>query len=177
MKIKDIENQLAEATPEFYDILLNEVLSNLSLFDEFMKLVYKDKNPISMRAAWLIYLVAEKHPELVHPHIQRLLETIPVAKVDGVRRIGLKLLMLCYGDLHEEQLGILIETCFNFLGNPKEAIAIRAFSLDIILKTTEKYPELIPEFTSVIETIMPEASVGLKQRCKKALEKLRNQKA
>lgn len=173
MKLKDIENQLAEASTEFYEILLKEVLSDISLFDEFMELVYEDKNPVSMRAAWLTFLVAEKYPELVFTHIPRLLEIIPEAKVDGVRRIGIKLLMLCYADLDEEQLGNLIEISFSFLENPKETISTRAYSLDILLMTTEKYPELIPEFIAVMETIMPEASVGLKHRCRKAMEKVK----
>lgn len=170
-----IEEQLVETSRKVTDIVTANIGDSQELFDETMELVYRDEPPISMRASWVVFFVCEKYPWLARPHIVKLLKFIPNASVDGTKRTALKLLADAMFELSEEHFGELADICFTFAEDPKEAIAIRAFSLDVLLNVRKKYPEITPELIAIMESIMPDGSRGLKNKCLKAIRKLRQE--
>ena len=54
--------------------------------------------------------------------------------------------------------------------NPKEAVAIKAFSLTILGKLAKKYPEIIPEIKLLIDEQITHQSAAFKSRAKKFLK-------
>jgi hypothetical protein len=168
-----IEEQLVVTSKQVAEIVVANIGKNQDLFDETMELVYRDESPISMRAAWVANFVVEKHSFLVKPHIEKLAKILPQAKVDGVKRLALKMLMDSIYELPEDIFGELADTCFTFAEDPNQAIAVRAFSLDILLKVLETYPEIKPELIAVMESMMPDGSRGLKNKCYKTIKKLK----
>lgn len=170
-----IEEQLVETSRRVVDIVTANIGNSQELFDETMELVYRDEAPISMRASWVAFFVCEKYPWLARPHLVRLLKLLPNAKVDGTKRTALKLLSDAMFELSEAHFGELADICFTFAEDPKEAIAIRAFSLDILLNVRKKYPEIKPELIAIMESMMPDGSRGLKNKCSKAIKMLQQE--
>ncbi len=77
-------------------------------------------------------------------------------------------------ELTEEEFGILADLAFTWAEDPKQAIAVKAFSIDILINVIKTYPEAINEVIAIIESILPDASSGLKNKCKKTLKKLKS---
>lgn len=171
--MSSLETQLIESSRVLTDIIVSNIGSNQEQFDELMELMYLDKYPISMRAAWAAYLVSEKAPQLVSPHLEKLINALPTAKVDGLKRSALKMLCNAAYDLSEESIGKLADIAFTFAEDANQAIAIRAFSIDIIMKVVKVYPDITNELIAILESIMPDGSKGLKNKCGKLLIKLR----
>jgi hypothetical protein len=170
--MSSIEAQLVDSSRLLIDLVVANVGNDQKLFDEAVKTMVKDKYPISMRAARIVQFAALRHPNLLRNHIDSMILVLPISKVDGVKRSILKLFTETPVFINDDQLGRLTDCCFSFVQNPNESIAVRAFSIDILLKIIKKFPDLKPELIAILESILPDGSVGLKNKCRKLLKKL-----
>lgn len=170
--MNSIEEQLVDSSRVIADVVVANIGINQELFDETVLLVMKDEYPLSMRAARIIQLVAEKHPNMMRVHVQDFINCLKHSKIDGVKRCLLKIFAEAPVYITEDQIGELTDLCFAFAEDQKEAIAIRAFAIDFLLKVMKQFPELKTELKSVLESIIPDGSVGLKHKCRKILKKL-----
>ena len=76
-------------------------------------------------------------------------------------------------EIPEELEGEIYERCFDYLNDPKEKPAVRAFSMKVLSNIAMIYPELKEELIKSIELHFPYGSKGFKSRGKKELERLR----
>jgi hypothetical protein len=136
-------------------------------------LALRDVYPISMRAARVMTICTFKNPDLIKPHVASIIKILPQFKVDGVKRSLLKIFAELPLHFDDDSLGILTDVCFKSINDQKEAIAVRAFSIGILLNISQKYPEIKPELKSILESILPECSVGLKSKGRKTLKLLK----
>ncbi len=87
---------------------------------------------------------------------------------DSMKRNTVRLLQQI--EIPEKLEGVVMEICFNYVESPKEAVAIKAFSLTILSKLAKKYPEIIPEIKLLIEEQLTHQSAAFKSRAKKFLK-------
>jgi hypothetical protein len=167
-----IEHQLVDSSRIIADMAVAHIGNDQPLFDDAIELLLRDIYPLSMRSARVVQLVVQKHPNLLRPHVQTLISAISKSKVDGVKRCALKILSETPVFITEDEFGELADICFSFAEDEKNAIAIRAFAIDILLKVAKKYPEVMPELRAILESITPHGSAGLKNKCNKILKKL-----
>jgi hypothetical protein len=174
--MQNYENKLVDSSRMIADILTSNILDNQERFDEMLQLALRDKYPLSMRAARIIELCTLNHKHLIIPHVEKLVDSIEKSKIDGVRRSFLKILSVMPSQLNEELQGRLIELAFSYLEDKKEAIAVRAFAIDFLIKMIQVYPELKNELIYLLEEINRDSSVGLQSKCKKVLTQLKKYK-
>ena len=62
-----------------------------------------------------------------------------------------------------------MNSCFQFIENPKEAIAIKIISLTLLGNLAKDYPEILPELRVVIESRWEMETPGFRSRAKKIL--------
>lgn len=167
-----IEKQLVDSSRMIADMVAARIGNNQNDFDEAVDLMNRNEHPLSMRVARVIYLVFKKNQHIIRKHIPSFVKTLKNTKVDGVKRSLLSILTETTLFISEEALGELIDIGFNFLSHPQEPMAVKAISIDLIMKTTKTYPELKQELQSILESIYPECSVGLKGKITKTLKKL-----
>lgn len=167
-----IEDQLVDSSRLIIDIVVSTIGNNQQLFNEAVQAMLTDKYPLSMRAARVVQFASIKYPKLLDSHIDALISALHKSKIDGVKRSILKIFIEAPVSVSDDQLGQLTDRCFLFVDDKKESIAVRAFSIDILLKVIKKYPELKPELKAVMESVIPEGSVGLKHKCRKLLKKM-----
>jgi hypothetical protein len=60
-----------------------------------------------------------------------------------------------------------MNTCFKFLESPTEALAVKVFSMTVLVNLAKQYPEIVPEIKILIEDQLPHQSAGFKSRTKK----------
>lgn len=119
-------------------------------FKMLIDLFLKDDYRVVQRAAHIISMVAGKYPGMPLPYLSVLIEKMqesgqPVAVKRNVVRI------LQYLEIPEDLHGPVMNTCFDFLRDVKEAVAVRAFSMTVLARLAKHYPEIKQELRTVIE--------------------------
>ena len=146
------------------DAIVDKIGWNQDYFNEVVDYSLTNEYPVAMRAARVAQLCAEKHPSLAVSNLERIIEFLPKAKIDGVKRCYIKLFTenVAISELEKlKNLGILLDMGFQWVLNPKEAIAIRAFSLYLLNKLSKIEPDINIELLAVLEKCSIEDSPGM----------------
>jgi len=146
---------------------------NPLIYDELWAIAISDELPINWRAAWVIKGIWEKTPEVVVPFLGQMRKALPLISQHGVRREILRILIEYPPPKDEEELGILLKCCFDWLANPTETVAVRAHAMEMLLQISSNIPEIIPELITTIEVAMQEGSAGMISRGRRTLKALR----
>ncbi len=145
---------------------------NAMLFDELWALAVSDEVLVNWRAAWVIKRIWEESPELVSPHLSNMRRALARIKQDGVKREFLKMILENPLPDDEEELGILLKYCYDWLASPLKPIAVRAHSMEILFQISVQIPAITPELKTTIEVAMQEGSAGMVSRGRKILKAL-----
>jgi hypothetical protein len=123
----------------------------------------------AQRAAWIVGLCAEDHPELVRPYLKQLVARMREPGVHGaVKRNVVRILQTA--EIPRELLGTVATLCFGYLGSASEPIAVRAFSMTVLARIAEREPDLKSELRLVIEQHLPYGSPGIRAHARKVLK-------
>lgn len=126
---------------------------------------------ISQQTSWALSNIGEIHPEMFQPYHQLFLDKLQEKQVhNAIRRNIVR--MYQFMDIPSEFEGPFYDLALQYLLDPNEAIAVRAFSMRICENIALKYPEMIPELIQAIETVVPNGSSGLKNRAGHVLRNL-----
>ena len=143
-------------------------------FDELMQLFFDGSYQIKQRSAWAVGVCCEKHPFLITPYLKKMILNLRNDVHDAVKRNSVKILQNV--DLPDELLGEAADVCFQLLSSRTEPVAVKVFSMTVLLNIVKKVPELKNELKIIIEDQLPYGSAGFLSRGKKtlkALEKIR----
>lgn len=145
-------------------------------FDQLLSFLLSKNTVLTQRAAFCYGVVFDHHPQLVKPHLQKILNHISQNKVhDAVKRCAIR--MFQFIEIPKKLHTQVIELCFHYLFDKNEAIAIRVFSMETLHQLCKYYPELANELIPFIEMEMEQgASPGFISRGKKVLKSLENRK-
>jgi hypothetical protein len=154
--------------------IANWVGDDTERFEELLALFLKDEYRVTQRAAYAFGIVSDRYPHLVASYWGILIENLkkPVLHV-AVKRNTVRLLQEAY--IPEELLGTITDICFGYLASADEPIAIKAFSMRVLLNTARRYPEIKNELVLLIEDQLPNGSPGIVNRGKKILKQLEKQ--
>ncbi|MDF1572492.1 MAG: hypothetical protein P1P82_12850 [Bacteroidales bacterium] len=131
-------------------------------FNALFELAFSREMPVCWRATWIMDYLSELHPWLAIPHIEKIWQEIPEQHPDGVTRSALRL--LSRHKIPEDFQGIAADLCLSWLEQESVPVAIKAYSMEVLLKIATAYPEFTNEFITVIETQAPHNSAGFKAR-------------
>lgn len=169
MNLKD--QLLKDHTKKNCDEIVDWVGGDVKRFKQLFQFFLLNDHRLSQRASWPVSYSVRAHPLLILPHLHNLLQKMKSPGVhNAIKRNSVRLLQDI--EIPEEYEGEIIELCFLFLLNQKEAIAIKAFSISVLAKLTLKYPELSNELCVIIEDQMPHQSAAFKSRGKRILNNL-----
>ncbi|MBN1340257.1 MAG: hypothetical protein JXA03_13085 [Bacteroidales bacterium] len=163
---------LFDSSRKAVDMAAGVTGNNPGVFKKFFDLAIEDSYPYSMRAARVVYLAANNHPELIRPFLPQIAGSLHTFRTDGVKRCFAKILTGLTCDFDNETWGRLINTCFEWLMSPDEKVAQKVYAMDILYKSSALFPGIIPELIASIEEQMPRSSVGFASFGKKVLKKL-----
>ncbi|PZR22301.1 MAG: hypothetical protein DI535_26495 [Citrobacter freundii] len=140
-------------------------------FAELIELFLKDEYRIVQLAAWPMSYVAEAHPEMIRKHLPRLIKNLErTGTHPAVRRNTIRLFQ--YIQIPEKFQGQVMNLCFEYIADPQEKAAVKAFSLTVLENLSELYPEIRPELKTIIEERMDTETAAFRSRAKKILKKL-----
>lgn len=128
---------------------------------------------VPQRAAHTLSLSFDKNPDLILPYREKLIQNLENKNLKSSLKRNI-LRVLQFIEIEEEWMGGLYEKCFEFLGNPKEEIAVRAFAMVVLYNISNHFPELKPELKALIESVLeePQGSPGVRSKANHILKKL-----
>ncbi|HEY5369830.1 MAG TPA: hypothetical protein VIJ75_12655 [Hanamia sp.] len=162
---------LKEHTKENCWKIVHWVGDNPKKFNELFTLFLNDEYKITQRAAWPVSYCVISHPELIKNNFEKLISNLNKPGIhDSIKRNTVRLLQSV--NIPKKYEGAVMDICFTYVASPKEAVAIKAFSLTILGTFAKKYPEIIPEIKLSIEDQLPNQTAAFKSRAKKLLKDL-----
>jgi hypothetical protein len=140
-------------------------------FADLMKLFFKGEYRITQHAAWPMSYCIRQYPVLAKPYYKKFIDQLSDSKVHSAAKRNI-VRLLQFVEIPKKLHGKLMDLCFQFISNPEEAIAVKAFSLSILSKLAEIYPEILPEIKTVIEASWEFETPSFRSRAKKILRQV-----
>jgi 8-oxo-dGTP diphosphatase len=167
---KMINNMMSSQEADWFAV---SAVDNPAIFRKLLEYSYKPDRKLAFRASWTVSKVFDKNPELIQPHLSGIIERLNSLDNESTQRSFLRILSL--SDLNQVSLrhhGILADHCFKALNSGFSAIAIKAYSMEIIYRLALIYPELANELSASISMLQGEGSAGVVARGRMILKKL-----
>lgn len=151
--------------------LVTYISADAQRFDQLMDLFLHASSRLTQRAARVVDHCVAAHPALIQPYLAVLAQQLNEPVSDTLKRNILRLFQDT--PLPEALWGEVADTCFGFLMDTRAAIAIRVFSMSVLLNIVRQVPELKHELQLVLEEQLPYGSPGFVNRAQKTLKALR----
>jgi len=135
-----------------------------------LDLIFKEKDPVAWRAAWVLDGCDELYPDLAGPSVPSIIKQLPGLSSSGALRSLLR--MLCRYEIPEEFQGLLIDQCFGYMVSELYPVAVKVHAMQIIYNHVLLYPDLKDELITVIEDQMGNNSVGFSSRGRRLIQRL-----
>lgn len=172
----ELESSILEEHSKSRTLILSEWVGDnperlAALMDVFLGNDYR----LTQRSAWIVRYVGSNHPEMFSPWLS---ELVKMLRRPGIHNAVKRNIVGLFDTLEipEELEGELADLCFGYVADPKEEIAIRAFSITVLERICKKIPELMPELLLILEENLEHTTAAFKVRAKKVLsaQKTRN---
>jgi len=152
-------------------IIVNEICRNPEKMDELMQIFIEGPITTTQRAAWPLGFIAQNKPKLLNSYYPLLIDQLHT-KNNHPAVIRNILRAFQFVEIPKKYQGQILNRSFELLNENCQPIAIKAFSMTVIYNLSKKYPDIIPELKASIETLMPNASPGIKNRGSKILKEI-----
>ncbi len=162
---------LTEHTKTQTDKIVRWVGNNQKRFDELFALFAGSDKKLEQRAAWPLSYVVAANPDLVKKHFGSLVKKLKQPGIhNAVRRNGIRLMQAI--EIPEKYQGEVMNLCFDYIADPKEKAAVKAFSLTVLQNLSRQYPEIKPELKTIIEDRWDMETAAFRARARKVLKSL-----
>ncbi len=153
--------------------IAESAIANGEILGKLLDYSFSADKKLAFRASWTLSKVYDKIPEVVVPYLNRLIESLDSIDNESVQRSFLRILSLSdLNPVSSRNQGILADHCFRMLKSGFSAIAIKAYSMEIIYRLTQIYPELANELSATVNMLDGEVPAGVLARARIILKKL-----
>lgn len=132
------------------DSIVNWIGKNPKRFTILFSCFVDDDHRLAQYASWPLSVCVEQYPQLIAPHFADLLNRLEDPKQHAaIRRNGIRLLQFIA--IPEVYQGRVMNICFRFLEDPASAIAVKAFSIEVLYQLSKIYPEIRSEVRQLLQ--------------------------
>jgi hypothetical protein len=166
-----IETELRkEHTKSQCDRIVKYIGDREDRFGELMQLFFSGEYRITQRAAWPMSYCVRNHPALVKPWLGKMLDLLESENPHSAAKRNI-VRLLQFIEIPKRYQGRVMNTCFGFIEDPGEAIAVKAFSLTVLENLSRAYPGILPEIKTIIEARWEQETPAFRSRARKILGK------
>ncbi len=153
--------------------LADSAVENTEILRKLLEYSFSKDKKLAFRASWTLSKVHDKYPGLIGSDLQVMIGSLETLENESVQRSFLRMISMSdLNSINQKQQGILADHCFKMLKSGFSAIAVKAYSMEIIYKLAIIYPELANELSSTINMLQGEGSAGILARGHIILKKL-----
>lgn len=165
------ETILAEHSKAQTNKIIAWVGDSQQRFDELFNLFLNDEYRVTQRAAWPLSYIAIAYPKLIVKHFGKLIKNLHKPGIhNSIKRNTVRLLQEI--NIPQRFHGEVMNLCFDYISTPGEAVAVKAFSLSILQKLSNQYPDIKQELKTIIEDRWDFETAAFKSRAKRILKEL-----
>lgn len=149
--------------------LAKTILGN-KLEKELLVYALSDNQLVSNRAIWVLTHCSDIEPERIKIFHIKLINHLKNKNLhSGVIRSVLKIFQ--EQPVPKKLESFMLDKCFEYIKNPTEAIAVRAFAMTVIFNISKPYPELLNELSIVLQHLnIADESAAVINRAKHTLK-------
>lgn len=141
-------------------------------FDALMEIFFSKDKLLVQRSAWVMSYCNEAYPKLIQKHYKKLLKNFEQPLLhDAVKRNTLK--VIHDSTIPESLKGQVVAVCFEYVYALNEAIAVKAYSINILVRICTEYPELKSELYPLLQELQHSESPAILSCTRKGLAALR----
>jgi hypothetical protein len=148
-------------------------IDNPAIFLKLYEYSLSTDKKLAFRASWTLTKVCDRFPEIIYPYLEQIVENL--SKIDNESSLRSFLRIISFSELEKissRHQGLLADFCFSALNSGFSAIAVKAYSMEILYKLSLVYPELANELSISISILMEDGSAGITSRGRMILRKL-----
>lgn len=173
MDLKNLLTNIPSARERDYFV---SVFSHSTIpFNDLLDSMFREKDPLKWRAAWIIDGCDEKDPALAEPHISRIVGELENLDSQGTLRSLLRL--LSRHDIPEKDQGHLVDLCFKYISSGFHSAAVKVYAMEILYNQSRIYPEIGNELEVMIMDLSEYNSAGFKARGDIIIKKLKKNRS
>ena len=148
-------------------------IENPAIFVKLYEYSFSPDKHLSFRASWTLSKVCDRYPEMIYPYLSQIVDSLSGIDNESVLRSFLRILSLSEIEkIDAVRQGLLADFSFTQLNSGFSAIAVKAYSMEILYKLTLIYPDLANELSTSIRLLMEDGSAGITSRGRMILRKL-----
>lgn len=139
---------------------------------ELINLALDKDQLLSSRAMWVLGHCSDIDYNRVKPFLSMLINNLKQPNLhNGVVRNTLRLFQK--HPVPKKQESFLLDKCFEYIKNPSEAIAVRAFAMTVVFNISRPYPELLDELLMILNDLsVHENGPGIRSRLKNIIKEI-----
>ncbi len=170
------ETILAKHSKTQTDRIVKWIGNNQQRFDQLFALLFDADEIVVKRTAWPMSYAVLAHPELIQKNFSRLIKKLAVPGIhDAVKRNSIRLMEGI--SIPKKHHGDVMNLCFDYIADPKEKPAIKAFSLTVLHNLSRQYPDIRHELKILIESQWDNETAAFRARAKKILKEFASKTA
>jgi 8-oxo-dGTP diphosphatase len=155
------------------ELVAASAAENHSVLMKLLEFSRSQDKKLAFHSSWILTKTCDMFPDIIHPHLSGIVEILD--KLDNESSLRSFLRIISLSDLNKidsGQHGTLAEICFNLLRSSLSAVAIKAYSMEILYQLTIIYPGLANELSETLRIMMEDGSAGITSRGRMILKKL-----
>lgn len=153
--------------------IATSAIENPAIFIKLFQYSNSSDKKLAFRASWTLTKVCDRFPDLIYPYLNQIVESLNTIDNESTLRSFLRILSLTdLGKIDNRQHGLLADFCFGTLNSGFSAIAVKAYSMEILYKLSLIYPELANELSTSIRILMEDGSAGITARGSMIIRKI-----
>jgi 8-oxo-dGTP diphosphatase len=146
---------------------------NPAIFNKLIGFSFSSDKKLAFHSSWTLTKVCDKYPDMIFPALPGIIEALDKLDNESVQRSFLRIISLTEMDrISQKHHGILVDHCFRALRSGFSAIAIKAYSMEILYRLALIYPELANELSASVNLLQGEGSAGIVARGRMIMKKL-----
>lgn len=182
MQTQELRKLISEKLTKTKVLKLTEIAKRKD-FDvkDLMELTFDADLQIGFRAAWILENLLLDNPHLIVDNLDELMLRLPHVFNPSCQRHYAKILMCLTSVKTNNKIKVkmqvtnlepIVETCFDWLINPKVAVVVKIFCCEVLFNLRNRYDWVADELAREIEFLMLEGSAGIQSKGKRILKEL-----
>jgi 8-oxo-dGTP diphosphatase len=145
--------------------IATSAIENPAIFNKLFQYSNSTDKKLAFRASWTLTKVCDRFPDLIYPYLNQIVDSLKTIDNESTLRSFLRILSLTDLDkINSSKHGLLADFCFETLNSGFSAIAVKAYSMEILYRLSLIYPELANELSTSIRLLMEDGSAGITAR-------------
>jgi 8-oxo-dGTP diphosphatase len=155
------------------DWIATSAIENPAIFRKLLEYSNSSDKKLAFHSSWTLTKVCDKFPEIIHPFLSQMVDSLAMINNESTLRSFLRIISLTdMAEINNTRHGLLADFCFSQLNSGISAIAVKAYSMEILYRLSLIYPELATELSASIVVLMEDGSAGITSRGRMILKKL-----